>query len=73
MKKYITFLNVFLLTVFLSCANTNSNVQKDIFLSEFFNKESVYESLIDYYPNKSITIYDKENVLIQKNMELIIK
>ena len=39
------------------------------FLSDFFNKESVYESLIDYYPDKSITIYDKENVLIQNSKE----
>lgn len=61
--------NVFLLTMFLSCANRNDNARKDIFLSDFFNKDSVYESLIDYYPNKSITIYDKENVLIQNSKE----
>lgn len=69
MKKYIKFLNVFLLTMFLSCANRNDNARKDIFLSDFFNKDSVYESLINYYPNKSITIYDKENVLIQNSKE----
>ncbi|WP_449397461.1 hypothetical protein [Chryseobacterium wanjuense] len=69
MKKYIKFLNIFLLTMFLSCSSININAQKDIFLTDFFNKESVYESLIDYYPNKSITIYDKENVLIQNSKE----
>ena len=55
--------------MFLSCSSININAQKDIFLTDFFNKESVYESLIDYYPNKSITIYDKENVLIQNSKE----
>lgn len=69
MKKYIKFLYVCLLIIQLSCANRNSNAQKDIFLSDFFNKESVYGSLIDYYPNKSITIYDKEQVLIQNSKE----
>ncbi len=69
MKKYIKFLNVFLLTIFISCSSININTQKNTFLSEFFNTESVYESLIDYYPNKSITIYDKENMLIQNSKE----
>ncbi len=88
MKKSIKTLNILLLLVLFSCANINSNKQKDIFLSEFFNTESVYNSLINYYSNKSIVakflFKVKINQLlymikksywfkIQKNMELIIK
>lgn len=67
MKKSIKILNILLLLVLFSCANINSNKQKDIFLSELFNTESVYNSLIDYYSNKSIIIYDKEKLLIRNS------
>lgn len=67
MRKYINFLNiVFILLLLFSCTSNNNN-QKDIFLSEFFNNESVYESLAKYYPNQSLIVFDKEKLLIQKS------
>lgn len=69
MKKSIKILNILLLLVLFSCVNIKSNKQRDIFLSEFFNTESVYNSLIDYYSNKSIIIYDKEKLLVQNSKE----
>ncbi len=66
MKNSIKILNILLLLILSSCVNINSSKQKDVFLSEFFNTESVYNSLIDYYSNKSIVIiYDKEKLLVQ--------
>lgn len=58
-------LNLIALITLCSCINVNSSSQKDIFLSQFFNNEVVYNGLSKYYPHKSIVIYDKENLLVK--------
>lgn len=61
--------SVFLLLLY-SCTNMNSKRQKNVFLSQFSNNESIYNSLSDYYRDEKIIIYDENKVLVDKGVIL---
>lgn len=66
MKKTITFTIVifFILCFFSSCVSLKNYEQKGDFITQFFNKESVYNSLESYYTQKNIIIYDEKKELV---------
>lgn len=66
MKKTIIFsiATLFTLSFFTSCVSLKNNEQKGHFITQFFNKESVYNSLESYYPQKNIIIYDEKRELV---------
>lgn len=60
---------MFLIVIFFftSCASLKNNEQKGDFVTQFFNKESVYNSLESYYSKKNIIIYDEKKELVDKS------
>lgn len=65
-KKTIIFsIAIFLiLSFFTSCISLKKDRLKEEFVTQFFNNESVYNSLETYYPKKDITIYDEKKELV---------
>ena len=55
---------LFILSFFNSCISMRKEGHKDKFLLEFFNKDSVYNSLEIYYPQNNIIIYDEKKQLV---------
>lgn len=69
MKKTIIFSIVilFALSFFTSCISLKKDQQKEEFVTQFFNNESVYNSLESYYTQKNIIIYDEKKELVDKS------
>lgn len=69
MKKTIIFsiVTLFILSFFTSCISLKKDRQKEEFVTQFFNNESVYNSLKDYYSQKSIIIYDNKKELVKRS------
>ncbi|WBV59926.1 hypothetical protein PFY12_12865 [Chryseobacterium camelliae] len=69
MKKTIIFSIVifFILSFFTSCISLKKDRQKEEFITQFFNNESVYNSLEKYYTQRNIIIYDEKKELVEKS------